>query len=76
MLLPFLMKDCDSGTSDEIEKCKKDRKDMVVIMMAMQIRAPGSALGANAMVPLLLMSDDSSNADIIDFQQYYQNPQC
>ena len=63
MLLPLLLVD-DSDDSGSI--------DMLVLMMAMQSQAPGSAFGTDMMLPLLLMDDDSDNETLMFFMMMNQ----
>ena len=61
MLLPFIATDCDSKTSEELEKCKKDRRDIAIIMAGMQTKAPNTAIDAKNILPILLMDDKDGN---------------
>jgi hypothetical protein len=61
LLMPFLMKNC----ADDDKSCKDDRKDIMMIMLAMQTQAPNSSMSANSMVPLMMMSDKENNEDLI-----------
>ena len=66
MLLPLLMGEDDS----------EGDMDMLVILMAMQSQSPGSAMGANAMLPLLMMDSESDNQDLIFFMMMNSNQKC
>ena len=50
--------------------------DMLVLMMAMQSQAPGTTMGTNVMLPLLLMSDESadSNESLMFFMMMNNGP--
>ena len=63
-LLPFLLKICDQTDEAIRTECKSDQKDLLIISMAMQARAPGSVIGPNAMIPLLMTDDKSQNKDL------------
>ena len=62
MLMPLLMKKCHGDVH-----CEKNKKDIGVIMMAMQSMAPGSSVSSHQMVPLMMMDDKSKNKDLILF---------
>ena len=49
---------------------------MLVLLTAMQSQAPGSAMGANAMMPLLMMDGSGSNQELIMFMSMMNNQQC
>ena len=66
MLLPLLL-GSDSSDGDS---------DMLFILMAMQSQAPGSAMGANAMLPLFLMDSNSNNQELIMFMAMVGNQDC
>ena len=68
LLLPMLL----GGDDDDSE----GDMDMLVIMMAMQSQAPGSAMGSNAMLPLMLMDSEGNNEDLIFFMMMMNNQQC
>ena len=65
MLLPIFMIDSDDTDVD-----------MLVILTAMQSQAPGSAMGANAMMPLLMMDSGSNNQELLMFMSMMNNQQC
>ena len=68
MLLPMLMtEEGEAGESD---------MDMLVLLTAMQSQAPGSALGATSMLPLLLMDSSSNNQELLMFMSMMSNQQC
>merc|ERR1711935_845741 len=47
------------------------------LMMAMQSQAPGSAMGSNAMLPLLMMNEGSdNNQELIMFMSMMNNQHC
>ena len=50
--------------------------DMLVLLTAMQSQAPGSAMGANSMMPLLMMDSSSSNTELIMFMSMMNTQQC
>jgi hypothetical protein len=60
LLVPLLLRD-DSDSN------------MLPILLAMQSQAPGSVMSANAMLPLLIMNEDSNNEDLIFFMMMTQN---
>ena len=62
LLMPLLMKKCHGDVF-----CEKNKKDIGVIMMAMQSMAPGSSVSSHQMVPLMMMDDKSKNKDLILF---------
>ena len=66
MLLPLLLGD-DSSDGDD---------DMLFILLAMQSQAPGSSMGASAMLPMLMMSSDSNNQELIMFMAMMNNQNC
>ena len=68
MLLPMLM-------SDEGDDSEGDM-DMLVLLTAMQSQAPGSAMGATSMLPLLLMDSSGSNQELLMFMSMMNNQQC
>ena len=67
MLLPLLLgsEDGDEGDSD-----------MLFILLAMQSQSPGSSMGSQAMLPLLMMSSDSNNNELIMFMAMMNNQNC
>ena len=67
-MLPFLLKNCDQTEEVEKKSCEAERKDLLIISMAMQSRAPGTTMNSNAMIPLMLMDDKSPNEDIQMYQ--------
>jgi len=71
MLLPFMLKTCDQSDEAKLAECKSDQRDLLIIAMAMQSRAPETQIGPNAMIPLMMMSDKS---EISNFS--LQNQQC
>ena len=66
MLLPLLLGD-DSSDGDD---------DMLFILLAMQSQAPGSSMGSSAMLPMLMMSSDSNNQELIMFMAMMNNQNC
>ena len=66
MLLPMLL----GGNDDEGDM------DMLVLLMAMQSQAPGTAMGANSMLPLMMMDSESSNENLIFFMMMMNGQQC
>ena len=66
MLLPLLLGD-DSSDGDN---------DMLFILLAMQSQAPGSSMGSSAMLPMLMMSSDSNNQELIMFMAMMNNQNC
>lgn len=69
MMLPLVMNTCGDGD----DACEKKQKNMMVLMMAMQSQAPGTAMGADMMLPLMLMDDSSDNESLIFFMMMSQN---
>ena len=67
MLLPLLLGSEDGDKGDE---------DMLFILLAMQSQAPGSSMGSSAMLPLLMMSSDSNNQELIMFMAMMNNQNC
>merc|ERR1711963_798713 len=67
LMLPLLILDDDNDstttttTTTTTTSTDDNDMDLLVLMMAMQSQAPGSAMGANAMLPLLLMDEGSDN---------------
>ena len=57
MLLPFILKDCKSLTGDALTTCEKERRDLLVLSMALQTTAPHSSMNSNMIAPLLLIDD-------------------
>lgn len=78
MMMPFIIMDCKDGTPQDISTCKSDRRDIMIIMLAMQTQAPGTTMHANSIVPLMMMSDKESNNDVILYNQYNreENRRC
>ena len=74
MLLPFIATDCDSKTGKDLEQCKKDREDIAIIMVAMQTKAPNTAIDATNILPILFMDDKDGNGgyDIYNMMQQKQ----
>ena len=75
MLLPLML------LSEEDNRRKRRSTDgvdvdMLVLLMAMQSQAPGTTMGTNVMLPLLLMSDDSadSNESLMFFMMMNKGP--
>ena len=66
MLLPMLLGDDDS----------EGDLDMLVILMAMQSQSPGSAMGSNAMLPLLMMDSEGDNQSLLFFMMMNSNQNC
>ena len=66
MLLPLLL-----GSEND-----KSDSDMLFILLAMQSQAPGSSMGSSAMLPLLMMNDESSNEELIMFMAMMNNQNC
>ena len=66
MLLPMLLGDDDS----------EGDLDMLVILMAMQSQAPGSSMGANSMLPLLMMDQEGDNQTLLFFMMMNSNQNC
>ena len=66
MLLPLLLGD-DSSDGDD---------DMLFILLAMQSQAPGSSMNSSAMLPLLMMSSDGTNQELIMFMAMMNNQNC
>ena len=67
MLLPLLLGSEDGDEGDN---------DMLFILLAMQSQAPGSSMGSQAMLPLLMMDSDSSNQELIMFMSMMNNQNC
>merc|ERR1712150_445638 len=63
MMLPLLLMDDSDDTGS---------MDMLVLMMAMQSQAPGSAFGTDMMLPLLLMDDSGDNQTLLFFMMMNQ----
>merc|ERR1712150_355532 len=63
MMLPLLLMDDSDDTGS---------MDMLVLMMAMQSQAPGSAFGTDMMLPLLLMDDSGDNETLLFFMMMNQ----
>ena len=55
MLLPFILKDCDNATDKT--KCEKERRDLLVLSLALQTQAPHTSMTSNMIAPLLLIDD-------------------
>ena len=66
MLLPLLLGGDDTDGDN----------DMLFILLAMQSQAPGSSMGSNAMLPLLLMDSKSDNSELIMFMAMMNNQNC
>jgi len=66
MLLPMLLGDEDS----------EGDLDMLVILMAMQSQAPGSSMGSNSMLPLLMMDQEGDNQTLLFFMMMNSNQNC
>ena len=49
---------------------------MLVILTALQSQAPGSAMGAKSMLPMLLMNKDSKNEELLMFIMMMNNHKC
>jgi len=71
MLLPLAMKECDDGD----DECEKNKKDMMIILMAMQSKSPNSGFGSDMLIPMMMMDDDSNNEDLIFFMMMNGNKQ-
>ena len=71
MLLPLAMKECDDGD----DECEKNKKDMMIILMAMQSKSPNSGFGSDMLIPMMMMDDDSNNEDLIFFMMMNGNRQ-
>ena len=71
MLMPLLMKKCHGDVH-----CEKNKKDIGVIMMAMQSMAPGSSVNSNQMVPLLMMDDKTDMLIFNDVSQHQNRVNC
>lgn len=69
LLLPLALKDCASGDS----ACEKQKKDMMIMLFAMQSKSPDTAMGPDMMLPMLLMDDSSNNEDLIFLMMMNQN---
>ena len=67
MLLPLLLGSEDGDEGDN---------DMLFILLAMQSQAPGSSMGSQAMLPLLMMDSDSNNQQLIMFMSMMNNQNC
>ena len=67
MLLPLLLGSEDGDESDE---------DMLFILLAMQSQAPGSSMGSQAMLPLLMMDSDSNNQELVMLMAMMNNQNC
>ena len=50
--------------------------DLMVLLMAMQSQAPESSMGAQAMLPLLLMDGKGNNEELIMFMAMMSNQRC
>ena len=73
MMMPLLMKTCSAGD----EACEKKKKNLMVVMMAMQSQAPDTGMGPNMMLPMMLMDKGSNNEDLIFFMMMNDNkPKC
>ena len=64
MMLPLLLLDGEDNDDSQ--------SDMLVLMMAMQSQAPGSAFGTDMMLPLLLMDDSGDNETLLFFMMMNQ----
>ena len=72
MLLPLLL-----GSNDPSDDATDEGdSDMLFILMAMQSQAPGSSMGSNTMLPLLLMDSESDNSELIMFMAMMNNQNC
>ena len=69
MLLPLLI-----GSEDDDDS--ETDLDMLVLLTAMQSQAPGSAMGAQSMMPLLMMDSSGSNQELIMFMAMMGSQQC
>ena len=67
IILPLLLGSEDGFESDS---------DMLFILLAMQSQAPGSSMGSQAMLPLLMMDSDSNNQELIMFMAMMNNKNC
>jgi len=76
MMLPFILMDCKDGTTEEKATCKDERRDVMIIMMAMQTHAPGTTVTANSMLPLMMMSEKENNELILTQQMSASNTHC
>jgi hypothetical protein len=61
LMLPLLLGDDDSDIDT----------DLLVLMMAMQSQAPGTAMNTDMMLPLLLMNDGSDNQNLLFFMMMF-----
>ena len=67
ILLPLLLGSEDGDESDN---------DMLFILLAMQSQSPGSSMGSQAMLPLLMMDSDGNNLELIMFMSMMINQNC
>ena len=49
---------------------------MLFVLLAMQSQSPGSAMGSNTMLPLILMDSESDNSELIMFMAMMNNQNC
>merc|ERR1711956_15921 len=56
MMLPMLMMNDEEDSEEDSDDDSGFDMSMLVLLTAMQSQAPGSAMGANAMMPLLMMA--------------------
>ena len=71
MLMPLLMQKCDGD-----DQCEKDKKDIGVILMAMQSVAPGSSVNSNSMAPLMMMDDKTDLLIFNDISEGQKKYNC
>ena len=67
MLLPLLLLQDDNGSDLD--------SDMLVLLLSMQSQAPGTSMGPDKMLPLLLMDESADNQDLIVLMMMLGNKQ-
>merc|ERR1711956_207402 len=76
LMMPLLLLSGNDDNDASDDDSETDM-DMLVLMMAMQSQAPGSAMGSNAMLPLLMMNEGSdNNQELIMFMFMMNNQHC
>ena len=56
--MSLFLADADDGGLDT---------DLLILLTAMQSQAPGSKFGADALLPILMMSDSNNNQELLMF---------
>lgn len=67
MMLPLVMRNCNDAA------CEAQKRNIMMVMVAMQSNAPQTSFGPDMMIPLMLIGNTDNNQELIFFMMTQMN---